>query len=214
MTVDGGYFDDMYAASADPWGMASRWYERRKYAVTVAMLPRQRYRDAFEPGCSIGVLSKLLARRCDRLLCCDAAEAAVRSATHRTADRPGVRVERRRIPDQWPPGDFDLIVLSEVLYYFDDRDLRRVLDLAIGALRRGGTLAAVHWRHPVPEYPRTGDDVHHVLARQPGLARLAGHTETDFVAEVYLRGDGAPGSVAEATGLIRGAGRPDSVAGR
>ncbi len=55
MILEPAYFDQMYAASADPWGFTSRWYEKRKYALTLAMLPRERYADAFEPGCSIGV---------------------------------------------------------------------------------------------------------------------------------------------------------------
>jgi GlcNAc-PI de-N-acetylase len=41
MTLDPGYFRDRYAASADPWGLAERWYEARKYALSVAMLPRE-----------------------------------------------------------------------------------------------------------------------------------------------------------------------------
>ena len=51
-TLGAGYFDGMYAAAADPWGFEERWYERRKYAISLAMLPRERYRAAFEPGCS------------------------------------------------------------------------------------------------------------------------------------------------------------------
>ena len=60
MTLQAGYFDSMYAASPDPWGLQSRWYEARKYAISVAMLPQRRYARAFEPGCSIGVLTELL----------------------------------------------------------------------------------------------------------------------------------------------------------
>ena len=30
------YFDRMYAASADPWQLQERWYERRKFAITLA----------------------------------------------------------------------------------------------------------------------------------------------------------------------------------
>jgi SAM-dependent methyltransferase len=201
MTLDPGYFDQMYAASADPWGFTSRWYEKRKYAITLAMLPRERYGDAFEPGCSIGVLAQQLASRCDRLLSCDVAAAAVESAARRTAGCGHVRVEQRTLPRDWPDGNFDLIVFSEFLYYFGGDALPDILARAVGALTPGGTLLAVHWRHPVPEYPRSGDDVHGVLARQPGLARSAEHTEADFIAEVYLRTDGAPVSVAQATGL-------------
>jgi SAM-dependent methyltransferase len=199
MMLEPAYFDQMYAESADPWGFTSRWYEKRKYALTLAMLPRERYDDAFEPGCSIGVMTEQLARRCTRLLACDIAPAAVAAAKARTDGQPGVRVEQRVLPGDWPDGDFDLIVFSEFLYYFGGPDLQRVLGLAGAALRPGGTLIAVHWRHPVPEYPRSGDNVHEVLAGQDWLSRLAGHREPDFIAEVYLKGPLI--SVAQATGL-------------
>ena len=84
-TLGASYFDGMYARSADPWGFTSRWYERRKYAISLAMLPRERYRRGFEPGCSIGVLTRQLAGRCDRLLACDVAAAAVRGRGTPTA---------------------------------------------------------------------------------------------------------------------------------
>ncbi len=202
VTLGADYFDAMYQAAADPWGFEDRWYEQRKYAISLAQLPQRRYRSAFEPGCSIGVLTQMLAGRCDRLLSCDLAAAAVGAAARRTRDLPHVRVEQRQIPVQWPAGRFDLIVFSEILYYFGDGDLDRVLDRAVRALRLGGTLLAVHWRHPVAEYPRTGDDVHQVLAARPGVARLVSHTEPDFLAEVYTRTGAAPISVARATGLV------------
>ena len=201
MTLGTEYFDQMYAASSDPWGFGTRWYEARKYAISLALLPAERYGDAFEPGCSIGVLTEQLAPRCDRLLACDGAAAAVRQAAARTARRPNVRVQRLVIPALRPAGDFDLIVLSEFLYYFAGDDLARVLDRGTVALRPGGTLLAVHWRHPVADYPRTGDEVHQVLAGQAGLTRLVEHREPDFLAEVYIRTDGEPLSVAQAGGL-------------
>jgi SAM-dependent methyltransferase len=201
-TLGPGYFDAMYQAASDPWGFQERWYERRKYAISLALLPAERYHIAFEPGCSIGVFTDLLAPRCDELLSCDVAAAATRAAAERTRRRPQVRVEQRDLPGQWPAGRFDLIVFSELLYYFGDHDLGQLLTDAEAALQPGGTLLAVHWRHPVADYPRTGDDVHRAIAAQPGLARLAGLDDPDFLAEVYIRGDGAPVSVAQATGLV------------
>jgi SAM-dependent methyltransferase len=201
-TMDSAYFDDMYAASPDPWGFETRWYERRKYAISLAMLPAERYAAAFEPGCSVGVFTEHLAGRCDSVLACDGARAAVRAARTRTSELDHVRVQHCALPRDWPEGTFDLIVLSELLYYFSDCDLGQVLDNATSALRPGGTLLAVHWRHPVAEYPRSGDDVHAVLARRPGLARLSSHREPDFLAEIYLRGDSPTVSVAAATGLL------------
>lgn len=201
-TLPAGYFDAMYEAAPDPWGFEDRWYERRKYAISLAQLPARRYRSGFEPGCSIGVFTEMLARRCDRLLACDVAAAAVHAAQQRTRDMPHARVERRDIPRQWPSGRFDLIVFSEMLYYFAEPDLGQILDCAVRALQPGGTLLAVHWRHPVADYPRSGDDVHQALAARPGLGRLVSHIEPDFLAEIYLRTDGEPVSVAQATGLV------------
>ena len=202
VTQPPAYFDAMYQAAADPWGFEDRWYEQRKYAVSLALLPAVRYRSAFEPGCSIGVLTRMLAGRCDAVLSCDVAAAAVRTAARRTGDLPHVQVEQREIPGGWPACRFDLIVFSEILYYFGDHDLEQVLKDAISALEPEGTLLAVHWRHPVAGYPRSGDDVHQVLADCPGLGRLVRHTEPDFLAEVYIRTDGTPVSVAQATGLV------------
>lgn len=201
VTLGARYFDAMYETASDPWGFEDRWYEQRKYAISLAQLPDRRYRSAFEPGCSIGVLTRMLAGRCDRLLSCDVAAAAVGAAARRTGDLPNVAVEQRQIPAQWPCGRFDLIVFSEILYYFGDDDLEQVLGQAAAALEPDGTLLAVHWRHRVADYPRSGDDVHRVLAARPGLARLVRHTEPDFLAEIYIRTDDVPVSVAQATGL-------------
>jgi SAM-dependent methyltransferase len=200
-TLGARYFEAMYAQSADPWEFEGRWYEKRKYALSIAMLPERRYGDAFEAGCSVGGFTAMLARRCDRLLACDLAEAAVQTTAGRTRDLPSVTVERRVIPAEWPPGTFDLIVLSEVLYYFGDQDLDEVIGCTVEALQPGGAVLAVHWRHPVDEYPQTGDAVHRALAAHPGLAEFASQRELDFLAEVRIRTDCAPASVAQATGL-------------
>jgi SAM-dependent methyltransferase len=202
MTLSQGYFDDLYAASPDPWEFETRWYEARKYALSLALLPAERYGVAFEPGCSIGVLTEQLAPRCGHLLSCDGAAAAVRLAAQRTVSLGNVTVERRLIPRDWPPGGFDLIVFSEFLYYFAGNDLDRVLDHGAAALRPGGNLLAVHWRHPVAEYPRSGDDVHQALRRHAGLTRLVDHLEPDFLAEVYTRAGDRAVSVAAAEGLV------------
>jgi SAM-dependent methyltransferase len=201
VTLDPGHFREKYAASPDPYGLAERWYEARKYALSVAILPREHYRAVFEPGCSIGVLTTRLASRCGTLLACDAIPDAVTSARARTAGLPGVRVEQRVIPRQWPAGSFDLIVLSELLYYYDDADLHQVLTLGTGVLRPAGHLLAVHWRHPAPDHPRGGGEVHEILAAHPALARLARYRDPDFTAEVYARADGDRRSVAQAGGI-------------
>ena len=53
-TLEPAYFDGIYAASGDPWRFASSAYELSKYALTLEALPRERYPQALEIGCSIG----------------------------------------------------------------------------------------------------------------------------------------------------------------
>ena len=65
MSLQTEYFEEMYRSCEDPWGFRTRWYEQRKFAITMALLPLPRFRHAFEPGCSVGVLTEQLAGRCD-----------------------------------------------------------------------------------------------------------------------------------------------------
>jgi cyclopropane fatty-acyl-phospholipid synthase-like methyltransferase len=175
----------MYAGSPDPWSLADRWYEQRKYTLTTASLPQRRYRSAFEPGCSIGVLTTQLAARCDRLLAWDVVPSAVEAAKARTAHLPDVTVEFGAVPDEWPPGLFDLIVISELGYYLDAERLDRLVERAVTGLDLEGELVVAHWRHPVADYPRQGDDVHRAFDAHPALARLARHEEADFLLDVH-----------------------------
>ncbi|MFD3684300.1 SAM-dependent methyltransferase [Nocardiopsis sp. NPDC058631] len=203
MTVDGSYFDAMYSSSDDPWGFRTRWYEQRKRALSMAALTRERYGRAFEPGCAIGLLTGDLASRCDQVLAWEGAAEAASRAREETAAARNVLVRRARVPAEWPEGRFDLVVLSELLYYFDDADLAAVLDRTRKSLGRGGTVLAVHWRHPVPDHVRSGDDVHLALAAVPGLVRVVEHVEEDFLLELYRAADGGePVSVARAGGLV------------
>jgi LmbE family N-acetylglucosaminyl deacetylase/ubiquinone/menaquinone biosynthesis C-methylase UbiE len=194
--LDASYFDDLYARHEDPWSFDDRWYERRKRALTIAAMPDERYARALEIGCSLGHLTQLLAERCDDLLAVDVSQAAVQRARERLGDR--ARIECVDVLEDFPAGVFDLIVLSEVGYYFQLHQLDRVLAAAERALTPGGTLLACHWRHPVADYPLLGDQVHEAL-RDRSWHRLSSHVEEDFVLEVFSA-DGR--SVATRTGLV------------
>jgi LmbE family N-acetylglucosaminyl deacetylase/SAM-dependent methyltransferase len=200
--LPGEYFDELYARNDDPWRFQTRWYEQRKRAITVASLPDERYRSALEIGCSIGVLTEQLAARCERLLAVDVSSAAVEQARARTAHLPGVTVERRDVATEFPDGELDLVVISEVGYYFSRPALDAVLAATLAHLAEDATVIAVHWRHPVDDYLLTGDDVRaaidEALTRDAALVGVVHHEEADFVLDVY-RTDGR--SVAERTGL-------------
>lgn len=201
VTLGPEYFDALYSAAADPWGIEQGWYEERKRAVVLAALPRRRYARAFEPGCASGALSVGLAARCDELVCWDPAERAVAATRARLAASSGVRVERGALPERAPDGTFDLVVASEVVYYLDGGDREAFWRAVEDALEPGGHLVAIHWRREAPEYPVEGDAVHDELDARPGVARIVRHEEADFRLDVLARVPPPPRSVAEETGL-------------
>jgi SAM-dependent methyltransferase len=180
------YFDT-YWTSDDPWSQVGRWSELRKFDLTVASLPRARYRRAFEPGCGTGLLTERLAPRCDEVVARDRHARAAAVTGRRCARFAHVDVAPGAVPDAWPDGAFDLVVLSEVLYYLDDAALASTLAATAAALVAGGDLVAVHFRPVVAEHVRTGDAVHAALAEHPAWVRLARHVECSFVLEVFRR---------------------------
>ncbi len=138
-----------YAGGDDPWNFRTSPYEQAKFAATRAALSRERYRAGLELGCGNGALAWHLAPHCAEYLGLDAVETAVDSA-RRTV--PAARFEQGWLPDDLPEGPFDLIVLSEILYFLDPADLRR---LAGGIARRwsDAELICVTWlgetEHPL-----------------------------------------------------------------
>lgn len=153
------YFDRLYAQSADPWDFEASPYEAAKYAATLAALPRPRYANALELGCSIGVLTRQLAPRCERLLATDVSEAALAQARVRCADLPQVTFERCDVSAEFPLGCFDLILLSEVGYYFSPPDLESLRGQIATALAPRGHLLLVHYTGET-NYPLSADTVH------------------------------------------------------
>ncbi len=183
------HFDTLFKTEGDPWRYRTRWYERRKRALTLACLPMARYAHAFEPACAIGELSAALAGRCDRLLSTDGSAAAVAIARERLADCVNVQVERATMPAHWPDERFDLIVLSEFGYYLEADALAGVIERSASTLMPGGTIIACHWRRAEGDYLRLGDEVHRLMhdgfTGRHGLTRLSRLEEDDFLIEVW-----------------------------
>ena len=180
------YFEEMYEGDADPWGFETSAYERRKYALTMASLPNEHYGSVFEPGCSIGVLTELLATRCDRLLATDLIPSVLERARVRLEHSPQVVLSPLAIPGSWPKGRFDLVVLSEIAYYFDATTLERVIERTLESTGPGAHVVGVHWRGQT-NYPLSGDGAHEIIGSCSALTRLVHHVETDFILEVWER---------------------------
>lgn len=174
-------FDALYRASADPWGTNSRWYERRKRSLLLASLPRERYGSIFEAGCGTGHVSVGLAERCDALLAGDGSVPALAIASRALAARPNATVVHQRLPQDWPQRTFDLIVLSEVLYFIDEAACREVARAARASAADTGTVVACNWRDAIDGWGHRGDQVHRRFAEALDLPRLFAYEDDDFL---------------------------------
>ncbi len=189
------YFQEIYQ-EADPFRYRSRWYEERKRALTVACLPRRRYANAWELGCSNGILTAELATRCDRLLGTDISDEALAQAALSTRDCPQVALQRATHPQDWPDGTFDLIVLSEVGYYLQPDALALLGRKLRSSIADGGLLLACHWNHPFDEASSSAHDVHQIVWSD--LPEVFSYRDDDFLLQGWST---STTSVAEREGL-------------
>ena len=64
---------------------------------------------------------------------------------------------------------YDLVVLSEIGYYFRPEEFTAIARELIAGLTAGATLLAVHWTGVSKDHQMTGDEVHGLLREQTGL---------------------------------------------
>lgn len=190
-SVNKEYFDQVYENKEDPWHYESSEYEKEKYDASLRALPKERYQNALEIGCSIGVFTAELASRCDRLLAVDIAAAAVDKARERCAGLDHVTVEVMSIPEEYPGGLFDLIVLSEVGYYLGPERLTDLSNRITNQAVSGGHLLLVHWLLPVPNYQLRGDDVHLHFLGLPAWHSISSSRADRYRIDVLERRDRA-----------------------
>lgn len=193
------YFDSLYEGNDDPWHYQTRWYEARKRQMCLSALPYAHYGHVLELGCGIGVMSVELARRCNRLLCLDGQARAVQLASARLQAASHVEVRQGLIPQDLPDGQYDLIVMSEILYYLQPEQLQQVISWVGRHLQPHGSLLCCHWRYPIDGFALNGNSVHATLQQGLRLDQLVSLNDRDFWLDIWQQG--GPG-VAEREGLV------------
>lgn len=127
----------------DPWAYGNP-YETLKYEQTLAAIAPGAQR-ALELACAEGHFTMRLAGRVGTLTATDISATAVRRARERCKALGNVTFAVLDLLHDPLPPDQDLIVCSEVLYYFEDTDdLALIADRIAAALRPGGQLVMTH----------------------------------------------------------------------
>jgi SAM-dependent methyltransferase len=186
-------FESAYADSADPWGSASPRYRYQglKYDKLIALLPQGRIARALDLGCGLGLLSQKLARRADHVLGLDLATAAVEQARGHGAAFANLQFEQGDILDLSPSldGQFDLVVVADVLYYLAPLDdlVLSALALRIASLLRPGgiCLLANHFFFAADPDSKASRNIHRAFSASPGFAVMSEHRRAFFLATLF-----------------------------
>jgi hypothetical protein len=168
-TSSAAFFEAKYQANTDPWDFSSNAYELQRYDAIIRAIAHRRYARAFEPGCSIGVLTERLAGYCDAVYAIDFSPSASAQARARCAHLPQVEVGCAALPEGTPGNSFDLLVLSEIGYYFTSQDWEGISTTLIDSMPPGATVLAAHWLGQSQDHRISGDQVHEILLAHPNL---------------------------------------------
>ncbi|TYC52502.1 methyltransferase domain-containing protein [Rhodobacterales bacterium] len=185
------HFETLYRTSEDPWNYETSIYEREKYAETLRCLGGRRYLHGIEIGCSIGVLSADLAPLCQRFTGVDLNERAASRARARLSPLPGTEIVVAEIPGSWPAGRYDLIVLSEVLYFLSEDQIGMLAGKIATDWLHQGDCVVVNWlgdtRTPLSGL-EASDAFRRALARHVSFTdRLRGPVSSDYEMRLLRR---------------------------
>ena len=113
------FFEDIWK-KGDFWDFETSDFERAKYARLIALIEGRRYPRALEIACGGGAFTRRLAPLCGRVLAVDIAPSAIERAQKAPGAPPNAefRVANAMEMKLQAEGPWDLIVISEVIYYF------------------------------------------------------------------------------------------------
>ena len=167
-------FEARYGQYNDPWNFATSEYELGRYQTTLSALSQTSYGTVYEPGCSVGVLTSALAPMAKHVIGIDFAPSAVLRARTRCAAWSNVEVHCASVATYVPEPPLDLVVFSELGYYFDAPELARIGRVLSQKLNPRGEFLAVHWLGHSPDHVTHGDQVHETLRRSLPLMWVKG----------------------------------------
>ncbi len=172
------FFEDLFQ-EPDPWNYGSP-YEQEKYARQLELLPDRPIGRALELACAEGRFTEKLAPCVEQLIAADISRVALGRARDRCRALGNIEFRQLDLAVDPLPGDLDLIVCSEVLYYLhDEAELGRVAQRLTAALKPGGHILTAHVFVLKEDLSRSGFDwenpwgattIKRVFSAVPGLA--------------------------------------------
>lgn len=121
-------FQSRYAdASTDAWGYADCSRHAFRFRKIIEAIPATRFSTILEVGCAEGELTKRLAERAEHVVACDLSPEAITRARDNCSGLGNVKFSVTDIRTEHLDSEFDLCVLSDVLYYMTPIEIRSLL---------------------------------------------------------------------------------------
>lgn len=138
------YFNWRYRG-ADPYEVTTLADERDKYGKIVeALSVKEKFENILEVGCGEGHLTRMIAHKGDRVVAVDISDLAISRAKKNLAELKNVTAKRFDILADDPGETFELVLCSEVLFYFEPDQLPGVVERIKGWVKPGGYVALIH----------------------------------------------------------------------
>ncbi|MEM8980613.1 MAG: trifunctional glycosyltransferase/class I SAM-dependent methyltransferase/polysaccharide deacetylase [Pseudomonadota bacterium] len=154
------YWETVFA-NQNPWDYDNS-YEQTKYDQTIDLLPKRSFDRALELACAEGHFTQMLAPLVGELVATDISDTALKRASEACASHTNISYQQLDLKKGEIPGTFDLIVCSEVLYYFESRkDLKMIAQKLAKHLAPGGLILMAHGNISVNAPKETGFDWEH-----------------------------------------------------
>lgn len=182
-------FEAKFEADADPWDTWRSRYEAVKRDALSKAIGLRSYARGLELAAGNGSNTPMIAARTRRLLVTDGTRAGAALMQRRFASSPRISVVRHDAGTSLPGHRFELIVISELLYYLGDQAFAVLAGEVGRTLAPGGRLVMLHHEQNFADRARQAGSVHRdFLARlQPALTPVCSLKARLWRAEAWQR---------------------------
>lgn len=190
MTIDttsADFFEAMYNENHDPWEFSTNRYELNRYARIVNLLNHKRYKLILEPGCSIGVLTEKLSPLADSIEAFDISPTATKLASIRCSHLKNVSIRCESLLDAIPNSCTDLLLLSEIGYYFEASVLSKIINRIISSSSSQLSILACHSLKLWKDHILSGDKVHTIINSINDLSLENSEIHDEYRLDYWLR---------------------------
>ncbi len=163
MNIKANFFESLYQNNPDPWHFASSTYELNRYKRICEIVHHQKPSYVFEAGCSIGILTEQLAHLAEFVEAIDISSTATLAAQIRCCELRNVRIQWGSLGNYSIPSKADLIILSEIGYYFSREEWRNIIKNIATTCTPPFYLLASHWLGTSADHILSGDEVHSII---------------------------------------------------